>query len=168
MNVFIIAAVSADGFIAHDVDELADWTTKEDKKLFVTLTKRAGVMVMGGATYRTIGHPLPGRKNIVYSRGSIDGDVEVTQEAPQQLISRLAQAGYDAVAICGGRSIYEMFLAAGAVDELYLTVEPVLFGRGVKLNELPADVPLKLLESSMLNDNTILLHYQVVRQTADA
>ena len=163
MKVFIIAALSADGFIAHDADEFANWTSKEDKRLFVELTKRAGVMVMGGTTYRTIGRPLPGRKNVVYSRGTIDADVDVTQELPQQLISRLSQEGFNEVAIIGGRSIYEMFLAAGAVDELYLTIEPVLFGRGIKLSELDMDMPMQLLDSRSLNENTILLHYRVCR-----
>lgn len=161
MKVFIVAALSADGFISHDTDEMADWTSKEDKKLFVELTKRAGVLVMGGATYRTIGRPLPGRKNIVYTRRPIDGDVEVTQEAPQALVRRLAQEGYDELAVCGGRSIYEMFLAAGVVDELYLTIEPVLFGSGIKLCELAVDMPLKLLDSRLLNENSMLLHYEI-------
>lgn len=168
MKVFIVAALSADGFIAHDRDEFADWTSKEDKRLFVQLTKRAGVLVMGGATYRTIGRPLPGRKNIVYTRGTIDGDVEVTQEAPQELVARLAQEGYTELAVCGGRSIYELFLAAGTVDELYLTIEPVLFGAGIKLSELAADVPLRLLDSKLLNENSMLLHYEIRREKPGA
>jgi len=168
MKVFIVAALSADGFIAHDRDELADWTSKEDKKLFVQLTKRAGVLVMGGATYRTIGRPLPGRKNVIYTHGTINDDVEVTQEAPQELIARLAQEGYTELAVCGGRSIYELFLASGAVDELYLTIEPILFGSGIKLCELEIDMPLKLLDSKLLNENSMLLHYEVRREKPGA
>lgn len=162
MKVFIIAAVSVDGFIARHTDELANWTSKEDKKLFVTLTKRAGVMVMGGTTYRTIGQPLPGRRNIVYSRQAINTEgVEVTQETPEALIARLKAEGYNEVAICGGRSIYSMFLDAGLVDELYLTVEPVLFGTGIPLSDTAAN--LHLLDSEQLNENTLLLHYEVKR-----
>lgn len=163
IKVLIIAAVTADGFIAHGADELADWTSKEDKKLFVELTKRAGVVVMGSATYRTIGRPLPGRKNIVYTRSKIDGDVEVTQETPQELVGRLAREGYKELAVCGGRSIYELFLAAGMVDELYLTVEPILFGSGIKFCDLSVDVPLKLLDCKLLNESSTLLHYEVRR-----
>src|SRR5436305_814051 len=116
MKVFIIAALSADGFISQHTEQLADWTSKDDKKLFIELTKRAGVIVMGNTTYKTIGRPLSGRKTIVYSRSSMLGhDIEVTQEEPMILLRRLEEAGYNEVAICGGKSIYDLFLAAGVV-----------------------------------------------------
>lgn len=164
MKVFMIAAVSADGFIARRADELADWTSKEDKKLFVELTKRAGVMVMGNTTYRTIGHALPDRRMIVYSRSPVnDEGVEVTSEDPKDLVARLEREGYHELAICGGRSIYDLFLGAGVVDELYLTVEPVLFGEGISLLSTAVDHTLRLTEHATLNENTMLLHYEVIQ-----
>lgn len=163
MNVFIIAALSADGFIAQDETQLADWTSKADKKLFVELTKRAGVMVMGSTTYKTIGRPLPGRRNIVYTTRTLDQDgVEATQLSPAELIKKLGGEGCEEVAICGGRSIYDQFLQAGVVNELYLTVEPILFGAGVSLLRTPAFQQLKLKATRMLNDNAVLLNYEVI------
>lgn len=162
MNVLIIAAMSADGFIAHDNTELANWTSKEDKKLFVELTKRAGVMVMGHTTYKTIGHPLPHRRNIVYSKSDqAQDDIEMTSEAPADLLARLQAEGVTEVAVCGGASIYSLFMQAGVVNEVYITVEPVLFGVGVSLFHSRLDAPLTLLETRKLNDNTVLLHYRV-------
>ena len=162
MKVSIVAAVSADGFIARNDHELADWSSKEDKKVFVELTKRAGVMIMGGNTYRTIGRALPGRRNIVYSRQAILQDgIETTQEAPAALLERLAREGYAEVAICGGRAIYDMFLQAGLVTDLYLTLEPTLFGVGITLAAASLHVTLRLAESTKLNDDTLLLHYEV-------
>ncbi|MCL5782229.1 MAG: dihydrofolate reductase, partial [Patescibacteria group bacterium] len=58
MKCFIIAALSADGYIARDEHHPAFWTSKEDKKRFVELTKRAGVVIMGSTTYTTIARPL--------------------------------------------------------------------------------------------------------------
>lgn len=162
MKVFVIAAISADGFIARETNELADWTSKEDKKQYVELTKRAGVMVMGRTTFATIGRALPGRKTIVYSHQAVDIDgVEVTDEAPANLIQQLHRQGYNEVAICGGSAIYTQFMLAGVVDELYLTVEPVLFGNGVPLFAGQLQERLLLLETRQLNDNAILLHYEV-------
>lgn len=162
MNVFIIAALSADGFIARSTNELADWTSKEDKKLFVELTKRAGVMVMGNTTFKTIGRPLPNRKNVVYSRQPITQDgVEATSLPPAELVAKLKTDGFSEIAICGGSSIYDMFLRAGVVDELYLTVEPVLFGQGVPLLSDSLNTQLALLDIKQINDNAVLLHYKV-------
>jgi dihydrofolate reductase len=56
MKTFIIAALTADGFIAKGSDHLSvEWTSKEDRKFFSDRTKKAGVVVMGLNTYKTIG-----------------------------------------------------------------------------------------------------------------
>jgi dihydrofolate reductase len=89
--------------------------------------------------------------------------VETTSEDPAKLLARLAQEGAHAVAICGGASIYNLFMQAGLVDEIYLTVSPLLFGRGLSLFTEPLQTPLKLLESTTLDDGAMLLHYAVAR-----
>lgn len=162
MRVSIIAAISADGFIAREHNELANWTSKEDKKMFVTLTKRAGVMVMGGATYRTIGRALPGRRNIVYSRQKIAQEgIETTQEAPEMLLARLEKEGFDEVAICGGSAIYDMFLSAGLVTDVYLTIEPLLFGAGIPLARSSLQTRMRLQETRQLTPDVLFVHYSV-------
>lgn len=160
IRAFIIAAMTADGFIARDAHHLASWTSKEDKKFFVQRTKEAGVMIMGSNTYETIGRPMPGRLNIVYSRKEIPG-VETTTKPPKKLLKDLEARGFKEVAICGGATIYTMFMKAGVVDTLYLTVEPLLFGTGVSIFNKPLDVKLQLKESKRLNKNTLLLKYGI-------
>jgi dihydrofolate reductase len=161
MKVFLIAAISVDGFISPATDQSSlTWTSKEDTQQFMQLTKEAGVIVMGSTTYATIGKPLKGRRNLVYNTTAIDHpDVETVQEPPAVLIARLKREGHDTLAICGGHSIYDMFLRAGVVDELYLTVEPIMFGSGIPLAATRLD--LELLDSKKLNDNTLTLHYKV-------
>jgi dihydrofolate reductase len=162
MKVFIIAAMSADGFIAKSQNEFIDWTSKEDKQLFVKLTKQAGVMVMGGNTFRTLNRSLPGRRMIVMTRQSINVDgVETTQETPDELIERLVLEGVDELAICGGGAIYSLFLNAKVVTDLYLTIEPVLFGTGLSLVNTDLQMDLELQSIEKLNENTVLLHYHV-------
>ena len=162
MKVSLVAAVSADGFIAREHNEFAGWSSSEDKKVFVELTKRAGVMVMGSTTYKTIGKALPGRRNIVYTRGVIEQDgIETTAEDPADLLKRLEQDGFDEVSIIGGATIYDMFLRAGLITDVYLTVEPVLFGAGISLATGSMDVRMHVVDTKMLNDDTILMHYEV-------
>lgn len=166
MKTFIIAALTADGFIGRHSGHTADWTGGEDKKVFVRLTKEAGVIVMGSRTFATIGRALPRRRNIVYTRRPeliTTEDVETTTEPPAELLARLEQEGAHAAAICGGASIYDLFLRAGLVDELYLTITPLMFGEGVKLLENSLDISLRLLDTSPVGTDSILLHYAVVK-----
>lgn len=167
MKVFIIAAISADGLLGMDASQRSlDWRSPEDAKFFIETTKAAGVMVMGSATYKTfrMKRAPPGRRLIVYTHepASVTGEnVETTGEDPKALVERLESEGYSSLAVCGGAAIHSLFLEAGLVDELYLTVEPVLFGQGVPLVRNPANIRLTLLETSNLNADTLLLHYAV-------
>jgi dihydrofolate reductase len=171
MKTVLIAAITVDGFIGRTSDHFPDWTGKADKKLFVDVTKQMGVMVMGSRTFATIGRALPGRRTIVYTTRpeSVTAEgVETTNETPRTLIARLEEEGAPGLAICGGATVYGMFMAARVVDEVYLTVAPKIFGRGVRLWDEELDYTLKLIESKKLDDNNILLHYRVLNGEATA
>ncbi len=158
---FIIAAISADGFIARDAHHPAFWTSREDKKRFVELTKRAGVVVMGSTTYKTLPRPLAERVNIVYTRSKQFEGAETTQEDPNALIERLSAAGYKEVAICGGAEIYNLFLKAKAIRKIYLTIEPIIFGKGITLFKDDVNYRLELVNLSKTETGTVMLEYNV-------
>jgi len=55
-------------------------------------------------------------------------------------------------------------MAEKLIDEIYIDVEPRVFGRGIPLfNGNDFDANLKLLETKKLSDNEIQLHYQVLK-----
>jgi dihydrofolate reductase len=167
MKVFIIAALTADGYIGLDESHRAtSWTTNADKVFFVSRTKKAGTVVMGRKTFDTFGKPLKDRRLIILTRNpqslSIEG-VEPTDETALQLVERLKDEGVKELAVCGGASVYAQFMEAGLVDEIYLTIMPKVFGTGVPLFGTQQDADLELLESTPLEDgNSVLLHYRVI------
>lgn len=162
MKVYIIVATSIDGFIARSKDEVIDWTSKEDKQFFVSMTKKSGVMIMGGNTYRTFEKPLPGRRHIVYTKGHVDTEgFEKATESPEDLIKSLKTEGYEEIAVIGGGYINSLFLDAGVVTDVYLTVEPLIFGEGVKAFHSPSTAKFRLNSAKKLNDDTVLMHYKV-------
>lgn len=171
MNVYIIAALSADGFIARSLNQTSlSWTSREDKRYFSKRTKKSGVVIMGRKTYETIGRPLPGRLNIVYTQSSDFSDISnkpnlrFTKLSPNFLIKQLQQEGFKEIAICGGAGIYTLFIRSGLVNNIYLTVEPILFGSGVKLFTESVDVRTKLMKTRKLSNQTVLLEYHVISQ----
>lgn len=162
-------AASADGFITKHEDGLVDWTAKEDKKFFSKITKQAGVLIYGNKTFETFNKPLPGRLNIVMTRTpdsarNEKGLLEFTNEEPDKLIARLDTQGFKKIIIAGGPQINKLFLDAGLVDEMYLTIEPIIFGSGKKiLPESKLDQKLELIGNELLNDNVILLKYRFLK-----
>lgn len=161
IKTFIIAAISADGFIAKDENHPAYWTSKEDKQRLIEHTKRAGVVVMGSTTFQTLKRPLAERLNVVYSRKKTFEGAETTQAEPKQLLKDLEARGYNEVAICGGSHIYTMFLKAHCVDKIYLTVEPKLFGKGITMFNDEVTFDLKLMSSETTPNGSLLLEYDV-------
>ncbi len=162
IKAFIIAAQTLDGFIARDKDQLSmDWNSPEDKKRFITLTKRAGVVVMGRTTYETFNKPLKERLNIIYSRSKNLEGTEVTSDEPAVLLKKLEERGYTEVAICGGSEIYSMFMNDGLVDTIYLTIEPVLFGEGIRLFNKINNFRIDLVSCEKTETGTLFLEYKV-------
>jgi dihydrofolate reductase len=176
MQTYIIAALSADGFIAQNRDQAStDWTSPEDKAHFMARTKKSGALVMGLTTFATVGRPLPARKNWIYTSQSKPAMVkkfalnpgqtdliEVTTDKPAALVQKVAAAGYQELAVCGGCSIYTQFMQAGVVDKLFLTIEPVIFGNGIPLFSKAFEQQLVLLNQERVNQQgTLFLEYEL-------
>ncbi|MEI8337927.1 MAG: dihydrofolate reductase family protein [bacterium] len=161
---FIIAALTADGFLAKDKNQVStSWNSSDDKKHFMELTKRAGVVVMGSTTYETFNRPLKDRLNIVYSRSKKYEGAEMTADEPEVLLKKLEERGFKEVAVCGGSSIYTKFLKAGVVDTIYLTVEPILFGKGITLFNDDIVCKLELVSESHTPEGTIFKEYKILK-----
>ena len=166
MIVFLIVATSLDGKIAESAAQSSlVWTSKEDLQFFVKKTKEIGIIVMGRKTFQTIGKPLKDRKIFVLSfpgeeNPTLEG-VEFTTESPAQLVDRLNREGVVSLAVCGGASVYSQFLAGGLFDEIFVTIEPYLFGNGLPLTKDFGRVNLEFVEMSQLGMQAVLLHYRV-------
>lgn len=188
MNVFLIAATTLDGFIAQNKSEPStQWTSKEDTAFFKKKTQEAQVVIYGSTTYQTIPEryrPLKNRINIVYSKDPLSitsrslleipqvdtqntsrslleakTDLVATNLPPHEVLKILAKKGYESIAVCGGKSIYNLFLDAGLIDKIFLTIEPIIFGEGIKLFDKPLPKLLQLDNVTHLSKNTIVLEY---------
>lgn len=163
--VTLIMAVTADGKIAKDKSQLADWTSKEDKKLFVEVSKEFGVIMMGENTFKTFPKPLPGRLNVVFSQDggeNIEGLLKWVQGEPETILSELKQLGYTKALLGGGAFLNTLFLKKKLIKEIILTIEPKIFGNGLSLFTEMCETDLVLLDCQKLNDNTLMLKYKVI------
>lgn len=118
MTVTIVAAIGANGVIGADGG--IPWHLPADLAHFKQLTL-GHPLVMGRATYDSIGRPLPGRTTIVVTRQpqwSAHG-VLVAGGVPEAL----AQAADldDEVFLVGGAQIYAEALGLGLVDRMSVT-----------------------------------------------
>ena len=169
MKVTMVMAMTLDGKIARESDHPVNWTGKEDKKKFVQITKRSGVMIMGSRTFDTIGRVLPGRKNIVMTRNKARkscGDLIFTDKAPERILEDLSDQGFKEVALIGGAVINSLFIEADLIDEIYISVVPILFGRGLSLFDCEINTRLELINTETIADHSLVLRYRVKKKSS--
>lgn len=166
MHVSLMVAITVDGKIARASDHYPDWTGKADKKLYVEITKKAGVMIMGSTTFDIIGRVLPERKTVVMTRNperhSDRDDLLFTQDPAEKIISDLAAQGYKEVVVVGGAKINQLFAVKGLIDELILTISPFAFGTGLSIFSDAVELKLKLKKCWQLDENTLCVRYGVI------
>lgn len=167
MKVILLMALTVDGKIARHPNQFIDWSSKADKKLFVQMTKKAGVLIMGSRTYDTIGCPLPGRKNIVLTRNkdrqSDNENLIFTDQKPANLLDELKAAGYTEVILSGGSTINTLFARADLIDEIVVTISPKIFGTGIGLFSEELDLSLDLKSIGKVDDELVVLKYRVAK-----
>jgi dihydrofolate reductase len=166
MKVTLLMALTADGKIGKNSAHFPDWSGKEDKKRFKQFTLKAGVVVMGSATYDTIGWPLPGRKNIVLTRRtdrcSNQENLVFTNQKPAEILEDLTAEGFKHVILIGGAQINYLFARKGLIDEMILTYCPKIFGTGLAVFSEEISMNLSLLSVEQLDENVVCVHYKVL------
>ena len=72
---------------------------------------------------------------------------------------------YKTIAILGGAQTYSYCLKNNLLDGLYLTIEPLVFGKGINLiaDDIQLDKKFKLIFSKKLNkQGSLLLYYKKI------
>jgi dihydrofolate reductase len=162
MKITMVMVMTIDGKIARNEHHYVDWSSKEDKRVFYSTTKKAGVLILGHNTFQTFPSPLPGRLHIVITSHadelqSIPDQVEYTSRSPEEIVADLEARGHHEAVLAGGAQINALFLKAGLVDEISLTVEPVIFGSGIDLiRGADFDIHARLLSVEKLNEGGTL------------
>jgi dihydrofolate reductase len=166
MKVTLLMALTLDGKIGKSPNHYPDWTGKEDKKLFVEISKRAGVVIMGSKTFDTFGKPLPDRKNIILTRKknriSEWENLIYTDKKPPDILQDLEKEGFSNAVLAGGATINSLFAKEKLIDEIIVTISPKIFGYGISLFSDQTSMELELKEVERVGTDLVCLKYKVV------
>jgi dihydrofolate reductase len=173
MKIVLAMVASIDGKTTKwNSSDLHSWTSKEDQDYFSKLIEQNNCIIMGRKTYEAAKNMMKhssSKLRIVltsdpkkYEIEQIPNQLEFTSEQPHELIKRLEQ-NYSSTLLVGGAEINSLFLKENLVNELWLTIEPKVFGKGNSLiGEKEIDINMKLLSIEKLNgQGTLLLRYAI-------
>ena len=108
-TIYVIAALG-EGNRAIGFSGEIPWHIPGEQKRFKEITMGHPI-IMGRKTFESIGQSLPGRTNIVITRGDANFDGAVTVHSIEQAIDTAKQSkGSDKIFIIGGGTIYEAAL----------------------------------------------------------
>ena len=168
MKVTLVMALTLDGKIGKAPDHFPDWTGREDKKLFAAISRKAGVVIMGSKTFDTFGVPLPGRKNVIMTRNkkreSHQNNLIFTHKKPADVLRMLEKEGYSEVILAGGSLVNSLFAEENLIDEIVVTISPIIFGHGISLFSEEVSLNLKLQAVERIGENLVYLKYAVVKE----
>jgi dihydrofolate reductase len=174
-----LLAATLDGFVAEE-DGSLDWLfqfggagTGEESPVAAFL-KTVGAIAMGSTTYQWLLDAdywdygdTPAW--VFTSRGEqrrFDGsDIRFVSGRPASYVDDMrAAAGDKVVWLMGGGNLADQFVEDGVLDDLLLTVAPVVLGKGIRMFESGRIVtpPLKLVSVEQ-NGPMVQLHYELQR-----
>lgn len=176
MKVVMVVATSKDGFIASNEFPHPDmWTSPEDKKHLRGIVSKHSLLIIGKNTYETYGkNHSKGTLRLIltrspekYASDQVPGELEFVTMTPEEIVAKYNNS-YGSCLILGGSYVYESFLSAGLVDEIYLTVEPVMFHQGIKVlssgKNLNEAFNLPEPDITKLNEKGSLLKHYVLKK----
>lgn len=165
-------ATSINGLITKGKDD-SDWVTETDWKEFDKLTRDCGIMVMGRRTYEIFGDDFPceGAVNVVMtSRRELlsqeaPDNVIFTDKSPKEVVKMAGEKGFKKLMLIGGMKLNTSFFKEDLIDEIWLSVHPLLIGEGKTVigKIVDYDKKLKLLSVKKLDEDLVQLRYKVVK-----
>lgn len=175
MKISVYLASSVNGMISNKAN-VPNWLSPEYEQGFQTICQRTQAVIMGKTTYEILAPdylPLKGEGTLIVlthdtAAEPSQANVTFTDQPPREIARMLEAKGHHEAVIIGGTEAVSEFVRAGLVDELYLVMEPVLFGNGLPLLKgVDAECAMTLLDVQRLNAHTVQLHYRLLQSTSD-
>lgn len=173
-KIIVFIAASLDGFIAGPDDNLSflDLVAKEGEDYgYAAFMSGVDTVILGRKTYDWVMKQVPvfphaEMESYVITRTAkptLDKTVFYTGN-PVTLVKELVQKEGKNIFIDGGAELVNTLLKAQQVDEIYLSVIPVILGDGVRLFHTgnPMQVS-KLLSTQQFSTGLVQLHYVLTK-----
>ena len=171
-KISVYIATSIDGYIARKDDSL-DWLDRvggfDEDYGFQQMLAGIDALIIGRKTYEiasTVPDPYPGKRVIVLSNSSssVKAGMELYKGDLTELSEKLFKEGVKHIWVDGGSTISQ-FLDLQLVDEMTLSVIPIVLGSGLPLfHAIGKEIPCRLLSSQSYRSGLVQQHYEIIKQ----
>jgi dihydrofolate reductase len=168
-KVILYVAPSLDGFIARK-DGSIDWFTKyestDEDYGYNAFLEGIDALLMGRKTYEQIlgfrEWPYDGKQCFVFSKESINDPRVTAVPEPVPFTRALKEKDGKNIWLVGGGQAIALLLVHGLIDELILTIIPVILGGGIRLFPSgDSGITCTLRGEKTFSSGLVQVHYSV-------
>jgi dihydrofolate reductase len=172
-KVKLFIASSLDGYIARK-DGSIDWLYSDDDYGFAQFYDLVDTILMGRRTYDKASELAPGgyhhkdKKSYVFTQTASgrkrekDQNVHFIANVIEFAKELIRSPGKD-IWLVGGADIISIFLNAELLDEIILSIHPIILGNGIPLfKNLQGQTNLKLIKSIPYENGLMQLYYKYI------
>lgn len=166
-KIIIYIATSLDGYIARE-DGSVDWLPESAESGYDEFYKSVDTVIIGKTTYDqvlTFGeYPYKDKKSFVFTtkNHSKDENIEFVSDVDKFVADGFPGVGKN-IWLVGGAQIIASFLKQKVVDEIIVTIIPVILGKGIQLfQNMESELKLELIKTKKYSELTDL-HYKVLK-----
>lgn len=169
MKTVLYLGQTINGYIA-DKNDSTPWSKEEFTAFHSTIKKTKNIMV-GRKTYEIMrkygefkkcGNPFT--VIITKSQKFKPGDKLAIANTPSKALKILKSQGFKVAFMSGGSTVATSFMEDGLIDEIWIDIEPLIFGKGIPLfQESKLNTKLRMIKTTKISKNTIQLRYKVLK-----
>ncbi len=166
----LFIASSLDGYIARP-DGSVDWLFTDGDYGYHEFYNSIGTVLMGRKTYDKVlefgDYPYKDKRSIIFTRQ--DTSLQVTDK-PEfvsgdivKFTDSLRRSESDDVWLVGGSQIIRLFLEQDLIDEIILSIHPVILGNGIPLfDRIKKEVRMELINDVSFESGLVQLYYRIL------
>lgn len=167
-KIILNLAVTLDGLIEGPQGEY-DWCLTDQDYGMTEFLGRTDAILFGRKSYELLlnydPHAYPDKTKFVFSstlKTQADNTFFISSDIKTEVERIKNMPGKD-IWLYGGAQLTTALMNAGLIDELMLSVHPILLGKGKPLfSDLPSRTSLKLLDTKTYSSGLVQLFYQVL------
>lgn len=154
--------MSADGFIAGKNDE-TPWSD-DDWNAFQEFVKSCDVCLVGRRTYEIMRDDGDLEDSDPYIVVTKDKSFDTGKYEKIEIWSKAYLPNVEKVGVIGGAELNASMAELGLLDEMFIDIEPVILGQGIKLfGDHESKLKVELIGSKKIGSGTIQNHYRVIK-----
>ncbi len=171
-KIILFIASSLDGYIASQSGEV-DWLFTDQDYGYTEFFAKIDTVLMGSKTYQQLlgfgEYPYQSKKGFVFSKNiesEVDDNVTFVKSNWQEFINTLRQASGHDIWLVGGAQIIYYFLQHSLIDELILSIHPIILGDGIPLivKDSNLETALELKQVKTYDSGLLQVSYDLKRK----